>query len=352
MQSLLEAGTIVVDGRAVSKSRKLATPASRRRARRADARRAARNPKRTSTSRCGTKTTTSSSSSSRPVSSCTPARVIRRARSSRSARAIPEIAASAIRSGPASCTDSTATRAALMVVALERPRTTRSCRNCPTRRRTPVPGAGVGQLASPRGMIDAPIGRSEARRTRMAVRDEGRPAAHRLRGAHRIRGAACSLLVCRLETGRTHQIRVHLAAIGHPIVGDGDLRRATRLDPLSRPFLHAARLASSIPPTGDLDAVRGAAARRARGGARRAAGARPRFVSWSDLPLSGAACGRWGSPQLLISGRESGSDGAGVADHRALDELGERHPFEHLRVSSSTPTHTSCRMQWPSQWSG
>jgi len=61
----------------------------------------------------------------------------------------------------------------------------------------------------------------------------------------------CALLDCRLETGRTHQIRVHLSAIGHPIVGDatyGGTREAIRLD---RPFLHAAELAFDQPSTGE-----------------------------------------------------------------------------------------------------
>ena len=108
-----------------------------------------------------------------------------------------------------------------------------------------------GRMSSPRGVIDAPIGRSTARRTRMAVRESGKEA----RTAYEVRTAyerpVCALLDCRLETGRTHQIRVHLSAIGHPIVGDatyGGAREAIRLD---RPFLHAAELAFNQPATGD-----------------------------------------------------------------------------------------------------
>jgi 23S rRNA pseudouridine1911/1915/1917 synthase len=109
-----------------------------------------------------------------------------------------------------------------------------------------------GHMDSPRGLIDAPIGRSESRRTRMAVRDGGRPA----RTGYEVRTAydrpRCSLLVCTLETGRTHQIRVHLGAVGHPVVGDatyGGQRDAIALD---RPFLHAAELAFDHPARGDL----------------------------------------------------------------------------------------------------
>jgi 23S rRNA pseudouridine1911/1915/1917 synthase len=107
-----------------------------------------------------------------------------------------------------------------------------------------------GHLASPRGVIDAPIGRSQARRTRMAVRDAGKPA----RTEYVVTGVCetppCSLLECRLQTGRTHQIRVHLAAIGHPVVGDatyGGARDRVRLD---RPFLHAAHLSLAHPVSG------------------------------------------------------------------------------------------------------
>lgn len=108
-----------------------------------------------------------------------------------------------------------------------------------------------GTLASPRGVIDAPIGRSEARRTRMAVRDSGKPA----RTAYEVRRVfdepVCSLLDCRLETGRTHQIRVHLAAVGHPVVGDGTYGGARQPLVLGRPFLHAAQLGFEQPTTGE-----------------------------------------------------------------------------------------------------
>ena len=109
-----------------------------------------------------------------------------------------------------------------------------------------------GHLDAPRGTIDAPIGRSAARRTRMAIRDEGRPA----RTAYVVDRAfdepRCSRLSCKLETGRTHQIRVHLAAIGHPVVGDATYGGRRDSIELSRPFLHATHLAFAQPVTGDI----------------------------------------------------------------------------------------------------
>lgn len=107
-----------------------------------------------------------------------------------------------------------------------------------------------GHPENARGVIDAPIGRSTSRRTRMAVRREGKGA----RTVYEVREwfvhPDVALLDCRLETGRTHQIRVHLAAIGHPVVGDGTYggnRPGIRID---RPFLHAARLGFDHPVTG------------------------------------------------------------------------------------------------------
>jgi 23S rRNA pseudouridine1911/1915/1917 synthase len=112
-----------------------------------------------------------------------------------------------------------------------------------------------GEPESPRGVIDAPIGRSARRRTRMAVRESGREA----RTAYEVLAtwpdAGVSLVECRLETGRTHQIRVHLAAIGHPVVGDaayGGARAGTGGGlRLVRPFLHAHALGLRHPGTGE-----------------------------------------------------------------------------------------------------
>ena len=96
------------------------------------------------------------------------------------------------------------------------------------------------------GSIAAPIGRDPRVRTRMAVVANGKPAVTHYRVWERF--ARCTLLICRLETGRTHQIRVHLASLGHPLVGDPVYRRrragdATALGRFPRQALHAQRLA-------------------------------------------------------------------------------------------------------------
>jgi 23S rRNA pseudouridine1911/1915/1917 synthase len=107
-----------------------------------------------------------------------------------------------------------------------------------------------GRPEAPRGVVDAPIGRSTRRPTRMAVRDGGREARTEYVVERSFDEPLVSLLECRLETGRTHQVRVHLQAIGHPVVGDaayGGSRVAIALD---RPFLHAFRLAFDHPTTG------------------------------------------------------------------------------------------------------
>jgi 23S rRNA pseudouridine1911/1915/1917 synthase len=104
----------------------------------------------------------------------------------------------------------------------------------------------------PSGMVDAPIGRSRRDPTRMAVSASGREARTRYEVERRfVEPVEVSLLACRLETGRTHQIRVHLAAIGHPIVGDPRYRGARQAFPCPRPFLHARFLAFDHPGTGE-----------------------------------------------------------------------------------------------------
>ena len=109
-----------------------------------------------------------------------------------------------------------------------------------------------GRLADPRGMIDAPVGRARRDPTRMAVTSRGRDAITRYEVEELFTTPTdTSLLRLVLETGRTHQIRVHLSAIGHPIVGDeryGGRRKA--IDP-GRPFLHAERLAFDHPVSGE-----------------------------------------------------------------------------------------------------
>ncbi|MGZ6976126.1 MAG: RluA family pseudouridine synthase [Acidimicrobiia bacterium] len=107
---------------------------------------------------------------------------------------------------------------------------------------------GVPDAAS--GVIDAPIGRSVRRPTRMAIREGGRHARTHYTVERIFPDAGVSLLRCSLETGRTHQIRVHLAAIHHPVVGDpayGGIRSGIEI---ARPFLHAATLAFAHPVTG------------------------------------------------------------------------------------------------------
>jgi len=108
-----------------------------------------------------------------------------------------------------------------------------------------------GEVVGLDGLIDAPLGRSTRERTKMAVVADGREARTRYEVVDRFTGPAkLTLLECTLETGRTHQIRVHLAAIGHPVVGDtryGRARPALRCD---RPFLHAERLAFAHPVSG------------------------------------------------------------------------------------------------------
>jgi 23S rRNA pseudouridine1911/1915/1917 synthase len=107
-----------------------------------------------------------------------------------------------------------------------------------------------GTPNAPRGIVDAPIGRSTSRRTRMAVRESGKSARTTYEVRRRWDDPAVSLLACRLETGRTHQIRVHLSAIGHPVVGDGAYGGRRQPLVLPRPFLHAGRLALRHPVTG------------------------------------------------------------------------------------------------------
>ena len=105
-----------------------------------------------------------------------------------------------------------------------------------------------GRVASPAGVVDGPIGRDQRDPTRYAVVAGGKEARTHYETVDR--GPDTTLLVCRLETGRTHQIRVHLGAIGHPLVGD--VLYGGRLDlGLTRPYLHAFRLGFHHPATGE-----------------------------------------------------------------------------------------------------
>jgi 23S rRNA pseudouridine1911/1915/1917 synthase len=105
----------------------------------------------------------------------------------------------------------------------------------------------LGEVTEGRGVVDAPVGRSARQPTRMAVTARGRAARTRYEVLERYTDPVPATLVeCRLETGRTHQVRVHLAAIGHPVVGDSRYGRGGALG-MKRPFLHAHELAFDHP---------------------------------------------------------------------------------------------------------
>jgi 23S rRNA pseudouridine1911/1915/1917 synthase len=127
-----------------------------------------------------------------------------------------------------------------------------------------------GAPAKPKGTIDAPLGRHPQSRDKQAVRGKGRTAVTHWQVLERFtppgaKAPVASLLACTLETGRTHQIRVHLAQVGHPILGDatygtGFRTKVTLLAPkardalsaLERQALHAYLLAVEHPETGKV----------------------------------------------------------------------------------------------------
>jgi 23S rRNA pseudouridine1911/1915/1917 synthase len=126
-----------------------------------------------------------------------------------------------------------------------------------------------GAPARPKGTVDAPLDRHPKSRDRRAVREDGRAAVTHWQVLERHAGQngepVASLLACTLETGRTHQIRVHLAHIGHPILGDGTYGAGFRtktslllpnaqkaLQDLERQALHAYLLAIKHPVTRDV----------------------------------------------------------------------------------------------------
>ncbi|HUP90111.1 MAG TPA: RluA family pseudouridine synthase, partial [Longimicrobiales bacterium] len=128
--------------------------------------------------------------------------------------------------------------------------------------------AGWGHIDEDEQMVDAPIGRSPHDRKKMAVVPNGRPARTRFKRLERWKGA--DLLLAELQTGRTHQIRVHLLSIGHPVVGDelyapegagrisgstsGWAKAMAKL--VTRQFLHATELAFRHPRDGKVHRYR------------------------------------------------------------------------------------------------
>lgn len=105
-----------------------------------------------------------------------------------------------------------------------------------------------GQLTTPRGRIDAPIGRDPRDRKRMAVVADGRPAQTDFVVLENL--VDTTLVEVDLLTGRTHQIRVHFTSLGHPVVGDRVYGRQKARPGADRQALHAWRLAFDLPGTG------------------------------------------------------------------------------------------------------
>ena len=174
--------------------------------------------------------------------------------------------------------------------------------------RAPLPRAGAGAARARRLRGRRPA-RSPARQ------GGGRPHRGPRRGDRvRGRGSGCggaTLLEAAPRTGRTHQIRVHLRAIGHPILGDRALRRRAeptrRRSGLTRPFLHSWRIAFDHPITGERDRARGAAARPI--SRRRCDGRAPPRPAALDAPAGRAyvlvppESQRVSSPQVVHAGR-------------------------------------------------
>lgn len=106
----------------------------------------------------------------------------------------------------------------------------------------------LGRLTPERGAIEAPIGRHPRDRKRMAVVEQGREAKTEYRVIKYLDD--CTLLEVMPETGRTHQIRVHFAAIGHPVFGDRIYGKRSAM--LGRQFLHAYKLGFKLPSTGNF----------------------------------------------------------------------------------------------------
>jgi 23S rRNA pseudouridine1911/1915/1917 synthase len=141
----------------------------------------------------------------------------------------------------------------LLVVAKTLTAQTHLVRQLQARTVTRIYGALVRGDITQSGTVDAPIGRHPQHRTRMAVVATGREARTHYRPLERF--GAATWIECKLDTGRTHQIRVHLAAIGHPVIGDPVYsRRPAGVDAtaLKRQALHAMRLELRHPLTQTL----------------------------------------------------------------------------------------------------
>jgi len=107
----------------------------------------------------------------------------------------------------------------------------------------------IGHPREDAGTVDAPIGRHPVDRKKMAVVPGGRPAVTHWEALERLPG--CAYLRCRLETGRTHQIRVHMAYLGHPILGDTVYGAKKPVPGLQGQCLHAVGLRFLHPRTGE-----------------------------------------------------------------------------------------------------
>lgn len=108
-----------------------------------------------------------------------------------------------------------------------------------------------GEPRAPTGTIEAPIGRDPVRPTRRAVVRGGKPAVTHFEVLSVYKDSEASLLEVRLETGRTHQIRVHMSSIGHQVIGDRVYARKVTLASAPRVFLHAHHLGLTHPSTGE-----------------------------------------------------------------------------------------------------
>jgi 23S rRNA pseudouridine1911/1915/1917 synthase len=108
-----------------------------------------------------------------------------------------------------------------------------------------------GRFATPTGTIEAPIGRDPTRPTRRAVVLGGKPAVTHYEVVEELPEADVTLLEVTLETGRTHQIRVHMAAIDHPVIGDRTYSSQNKMLITPRIFLHARTIRLRHPSRGD-----------------------------------------------------------------------------------------------------